>query len=258
MNTSRSFDRAAGYYDQTRPWLGPFAKAGTQAILEITGAEARVLDVGTGTGRISVPLLERGLDLIGCDLSVKMLQRLQEKFPPARLAQADAALLPFPTGAFDVVMTAHILHLIPVWRQALREFHRVLKPGGQYLNLKTWEAVGVSHRARMREFWRGWLATQGVDARLPGVQGKDELLEELRSMGADLREVEVMRYPLKYTFREELGRFESRVYSDAWEIPDPIFDASLKELRAWIEQEYSDLDTPREDEVRFGIDVVHF
>jgi hypothetical protein len=64
MNKSRSFDRAAGYYDQTRPWQEPFANAGTQAILDMTGPRARVLDVGTGTGRISVPLLERGLDLI--------------------------------------------------------------------------------------------------------------------------------------------------------------------------------------------------
>lgn len=258
MNKSRSFDRAAGYYDQTRPWQQPFADAGSQAILDITGPGARVLDVGTGTGRISVPLLERGLDLIGCDLSAKMLHKLQEKFPSARIARADATLLPFPTNSFDVVMTAHILHLIPAWRDALREFQRALKPGGQYLNLKTWEVVGTSLRATMREFWRGWLAAQGVDARLPGVQGKDELRQELQSMGAQWKEVEVIRYSLTYTLREELSRFESRVSSDAWEVPDPIFDASLKELRAWVEGEYSDLDEPREEEVRFSIDVVNF
>ena len=37
MNSSRSFDRAASYYDQTRPLPGPIAEAGMQAILEITG-----------------------------------------------------------------------------------------------------------------------------------------------------------------------------------------------------------------------------
>jgi ubiquinone/menaquinone biosynthesis C-methylase UbiE len=258
MSKSRHFDRAAEYYDQTRPWLEPFATAGTQAILDITGPEARILDVGTGTGRISIPLLERGVDLIGCDLSAKMLQRLQEKSPSARIAQADASLLPFPTSSFDVVMTAHILHLIPTWRDALREFRRILKPGGHYLNLKTWEAVGISFRGKMREFWRAWLATQDVDARLPGVQGKEDLLQELLSMGAQWSEVEVIRYPLEFTLREELSRFESRVYSDAWDIPDPIFDASLDELRAWVEQEYGDLDGPRQDEVRFTIDIVRF
>lgn len=258
MNNSRSFDRAASYYDQTRPFLEPVAKQGSQAILDITGSGARILDVGTGTGRISIPLLERGLDLVGCDLSSKMLRRLQEKFPSARIAQADAARLPFPTAHFDAVLTAHVLHLIPSWREALREFRRVLAPGGAYLNLKTWEAVGVSVRGQIREFWRSWLEARGVDARLQGVRNNAEFLQELESMGARLDLVEVLRYPHIYTLREELERFESRIYSDAWEVPDAIFDASLKDLRAWIDHEYGDLDQTHEEEVRFAIDVARF
>src|SRR5215510_15678751 len=132
MNPSRSFDRAADIYDQTRPLLEPI-KHGLQTILDIISPKARVLDVGTGTGRISIPLLERGLDLIGCDISSKMLRRLQDKFPAARIAQADASLLPFPNNQFDAVLTVHVMHLIPPWREALREFRRVLAPGGTYL-----------------------------------------------------------------------------------------------------------------------------
>ena len=258
MSRSRSFDRAASYYDQTRPFLEPIAQAGVQAILDLISRDARVLDVGTGTGRISIPLLERGLDLIGCDLSEKMLRRLQEKLPSARIAQADASQLPFPTDSFDALMTAHILHLIPTWREALREFRRVLRPDGVYLNLKTWEVTGVSIRAQMRETWRKWLDTQGVDARLPGVQGSAEFLEELRSMGAHLSAVEVIRYSLRYTLREELERFASRISSDSWEVPDDIYDASLKELRLRAEADYGDLDQPHEDEVRFTIDIARF
>jgi ubiquinone/menaquinone biosynthesis C-methylase UbiE len=258
MSKSRSFDRAAGYYDQTRPLIEAVAKQGTQAILDITGPGARVLDVGTGTGRISIPLLERGLDLIGCDLSFKMLLRLQEKFPSVRIARADAARLPFPTDHFDAVLTAHVLHLIPSWREALREFRRVLVPGSAYLNLKTWEVVGISIRSQMREFWRSWLEARGVNARLQGVRDHAEFLQELQSTGTQLTEVEVVRYPLIYTLREELSRFESRIYSDSWEVPDAIFDASLKELRTWVDNEYGDLDQTREDEVRFAIDVARF
>src|SRR5262245_36888607 len=150
MNSSRSFDRAAHIYDQTRLLFEPIATHGIQAILDITVPEARVLDVGTGTGRISIPLLDRGVDLIGCDLSGKMLRRLQEKLPPARIVQSDASHLPFRTAHFDVVLTVHVLHLIPPWREALREFKRVLKPEGIYLNVKTWEAVGTSIRGQIR------------------------------------------------------------------------------------------------------------
>jgi hypothetical protein len=93
---------------------------------------------------------------------------------------------------------------------------------------------------------------------LPGVQGNEEFLEELQSMGAQFREVEVLRYPRPFTLREELERFSSRIYSDSWEIPDAIFDASLQELRTWVEREYGELDQKHEDEVRFSMDVARF
>jgi ubiquinone/menaquinone biosynthesis C-methylase UbiE len=258
MNNSRSFDRAAHIYDQTRLLLEPIATHGIQAILDLIGPKARVLDVGTGTGRISIPLLERGLDLIGCDLSAKMLRRLQEKLPSARIIQSDASRLPFPTAHFDVVLTVHVLHLIPPWREALREFRRVLKSEGTYLNVKTWEAVGTSIRGQMRDFWRSWLGTQGVNAQLTGVKSNAESLRELQSLGARLTEVEVIRYPHTFTLREELERFAARVYSDAWDIPDAIYDASLKELRTWVDHEYGNLDQQLHDDVRFVIDVARF
>jgi len=258
MSDSRSFDRAASFYDETRPLAEPSAKPGIQAILDITGPRARLLDVGTGTGRISIPLLERGLDLIGCDLSPKMLSRLQEKYPAARIAQADASYLPFPSDHFEFVMTVHILHLIPSWRDVLREISRVLQPGGAYLNVKTWGSTGASSRERLRMFWRDWLGTQGFNAYNPGLRDQDQFVRELGSMGADVREVEVLRYPLTFTLREEMERFAARIYSDSWDIPNPVFDASIQELRTWVENEYGDLDQPRQDEVRFAIDIARF
>lgn len=258
VSTSRSFDRAAGYYDETRPALEAIATQGTQAILDIAGPTARILEVGAGTGRISIPLLERGIDLVGCDLSLKMLTRLQEKFPAARIVQSDASTLPFPTTSFDAVLTAHVLHLISSWRHVLREFRRVLRPGGVFLNLRTWATVGVSTREQVRTHWRRWLEERGVNAYLPGVQSNEEFHQALQSMGARLTEVEVLRYPLKFTLREELERFASRIYSDSWEIPDAIFESSLKELRTWVQHEYGDLEQQREDEVRFAIDVTRF
>lgn len=258
MKPSRSFDRAANFYDQTRPLFEPIATHGIQAILDLAGPQARVLDVGTGTGRISIPLLERGLDLIGCDLSSKMMGRLKEKLPAARIAQADASRLPFPAGQFDMVLTVHVLHLIPAWREALREFKRVLVPGGRYINVKTWDAVGTTIRGEMRRYWRRWLGEQGVDANLTGVRSNEDSLPELQSLGAHLTEMEVVRYPLSFTLRGELERFASRAYSDAWEIPEAIFDASLEALRTWVDHEYGDLDQPRADEVRFVIDAARF
>ena len=258
MSTSRSFDRAAAYYDQTRPLPEPVAKEGIQAILDLMRPQARVLEVGAGTGRISIPLLERGLDLIGCDLSPKMLSRLREKSASARIVQADAVQLPFPSASFEGVITVHVLHLIPSWRDALHELRRLLVPGGAYLNVTTWATAGVSPRDQMRQHWRRWLESQGVNAYLPGVRSREEFVRGLEAMGARVTEMEVVRYSMVYTLREELDRFRSRIYSDAWDIPDAIFEASMKELRAWVEREYGSLDEPRQDSLRFAIDVVRF
>ena len=258
MTSSRSFDRAASVYDQTRPLTAPGATLGIQAILDIAGPGARILEVGTGTGRIGIPLLERGANVIGCDLSAKMLARLREKLPSARIVQVDAAHLSFPAAHFDAVLTVHVMHLVGLWREALREFRRVLKPGGAYLNARTWETVGTSVRGQVRDYWRTLVAAHGVDGRHPGAQARQDLLQELQHVASSLVEVEVARFTHDYTLRDELERFEARVYSDTWSVPNAIYAASLAELRAWTSREYGSLDIQLVDEVRFAIDVARF
>src|SRR5262245_54149089 len=258
MKTSRSFDQAAEVYDQTRPLFEATAEPGIQSLLDAAGPGARILEAGTGTGRISIPLLERSADLIGCDLSEKMLRRQHEKYPAARLLQADAVFLPFPSGIFDAVLTVHVMHLIGPWRAALREFKRVLKRDGVFLNVRTYEAVGTSLRGQMRDHWRDWLKTQGVDTQHPGAQSGEELKAELGSLGAHLEEVEAVRFAHSYSLRSELDRYAGRVFSDTWSVPEPLYQASLEELRDWTIREYGDLDSDQEETSRFVFDAAYF
>ena len=251
MNTSRSFDQAADFYDNTRPLFGVTADVGIQSLMDAAGEEARILEVGTGTGRISVPLMERGADLIGCDLSAKMLLRQREKYPSARLVQSDAPSLPFPSAHFDTILIVHVMHLIGPWREALREFKRVLAAGGALLNVSTSATVGESIRDRMRDHWRGWLEKQNVNTRQPGAQSGEEVRAELRLLGAHLIEVEVVRFSFPFSLRAELERYASRVFSDTWSVTEPLYQASLEDLREWVAREYGDLEAEREETVRF-------
>ena len=189
MNSSLSFDQAADSYDSTREFPEAVATRGIQAILEAAGHGALMLDAGTGTGRISIPLMRRGANVIGCDISSKMMAVLRQKYPGACLAEADASRLPFSSGHFDAVTTCHVMHLIGPWRAALEEYRRVLKRGGVYINARTEETEKESPGQRISAFWASRVASYGASQKRPGVQSKEELHEALREMGAALEEV---------------------------------------------------------------------
>jgi SAM-dependent methyltransferase len=60
-----------------------------------------VLDVGCGTGKSLLPLVRRGYDGAGCDLSPAMLSRARSALPEVPLHRADMRALPRSIGVFD-------------------------------------------------------------------------------------------------------------------------------------------------------------
>ena len=258
---SLNFDQAAGYYDQTRNLPEPLATGGIQIMLDQlqarAGRQARLLEVGTGTGRIGLPLVERGANLFGCDLSAKMLARQHAKQPAARLTQADAAALPFAAAQFDGVLTIHVLHLVGDWRGALREIRRVLRAGGVYLN--SWNPqTKIDMDTRLRDYWRGRVEAHGAEWRRPGVQSRDELLDELTHMGATVQELTAARLVSANSPQSVIDGIASRTYSETWDIPDGVFAETLAELRAWAAQNYGDLTRTESVERLYVFDVARF
>ena len=139
MGKSLTFDQAVSYYDQPRAdpeWVSAAITDSLIRIGRITPA-SRVLEIGIGTGRIALPLLKRGIGVVGIDLSMAMMGELQKKTESANdhlaLAQADANALPFPAASFDGAYAVHVYHVVANWRDALRDAWRVVKPGGYFL-----------------------------------------------------------------------------------------------------------------------------
>lgn len=55
------------------------------------------------------------------------------RFPDVEFVRADAASLPFASGAFEAVTARHVLSLVPDPRRALEEFRRVSRSEGRFL-----------------------------------------------------------------------------------------------------------------------------
>lgn len=133
-----SFDEQAASYDlwYVTP-LGHLVdrveKESIFALLpEVSGL--RILEVGCGTGNISLALAHQGARVVGLDRSGPMLARAQDKARQEQLAitwiKGLASLLPFADERFDGVLCILTLDFMADREMALREMIRVLRPGG--------------------------------------------------------------------------------------------------------------------------------
>lgn len=104
-------------------------------------AGSRVLDLGTGGGRLVARLSSVARDVVAADLSEALLARAP-RLPNVHYAQMNALQLGFPAQAFDVVISLGLCEYLSDLGGFLHEAHRVLRPGGTlaftYHQLSTW------------------------------------------------------------------------------------------------------------------------
>ena len=136
---SRTFwDRWAWFYDLAE-WTNRRAyAAAADRTAGLVPAGARVLDCAAGTGAFSLAAARRAGCVLCTDRSEAMLDRARKKAAKRGLhnigfAQRDITALPDPDGAFDAVIAANVIHLLPEPETAVRELWRVTAPGGRLI-----------------------------------------------------------------------------------------------------------------------------
>jgi ubiquinone/menaquinone biosynthesis C-methylase UbiE len=220
---------------------------------------ARVLDVGAGTGRIGKAFLAAGDFYVGVDSSLAMLQEFSAK-PEFResktslLAQAEGRQLPFQNASFDLVLLMQVLSAAGNWRPLLDECRRVLRPGG---------VIAVGH-AKSPE--------SGVDAQLK------------RQLVAILAEMQVPWHQPRESRRQALAWLESAStrhwYREAasWKVstsaddflsrhrtgarfaalPLAVQEESLATLRGWAETNFGSVNASFDEQHSFELGIFEF
>src|SRR3954466_3202668 len=92
---------------------------------------ARGADLGCGTGSLSVLLADEGYAVDGVDFSPEMVDAAREKAagrPGLRFAVGDAGAPPLEPATYDVVLSRHVLWVLPDKAVALESWVRLLRP----------------------------------------------------------------------------------------------------------------------------------
>jgi len=170
------FNAIAETYDTLR-----FVQVCARRLVELAAIPpgAQVLDVATGTGWAALAVAQRVGPtgrVLGVDLAPDLLERAQQKVAKAGLThvefrEGDAERLDLTDQCFDVVLCASALFFVPDMLAALREWHRVLKPGGQV----GFSGFGPTVLQPLRDLWEARLRQYGVS--LPTAPPNQRLAE---------------------------------------------------------------------------------
>jgi SAM-dependent methyltransferase len=136
MSDTDLWDREAETFDQAADHglSDPRCRAAWRDLLvgALPAAPARVADLGCGTGTLSLLLAEAGHAVTGVDLSPAMVERARAKAGHvATFHEGDAAEPPLDQGAYDVVLSRHVLWALPDPAAALARWIGLLAPEGR-------------------------------------------------------------------------------------------------------------------------------
>lgn len=151
QETRQIWDEAAASFDN-EPDHGlrdPQVRHAWTELLKVwlPSASSALLDVGCGTGSLSVVLTGLGHIVTGIDISPEMINRAQAKAAAAGYSiefhVMDAAAPQFPPGSFDVIVCRHLLWTLPEPSLVLQRWVDLLKPGGRLILIEGYWSTGA-------------------------------------------------------------------------------------------------------------------
>ena len=151
--TRNPWDDEAGTFDEA-PDHGlrdPVARERWAALVRrLLPPSGGALDIGCGTGTLSLLMAELGLTVTGIDSSTRMLEVAREKAAKAganvTFTLGEAAHPALPAAGFDAVLCRHVLWALPHPAAALANWTRLLRPGGRLVLIEGFWHTGAGLR----------------------------------------------------------------------------------------------------------------
>lgn len=215
---SVSFDRAAEIFNRTRGIPHSVMEKIVESLKKELEESRLILDVAIGTGRFARPLKDAGFNVVGIDISKKMLQKAYET-GSNNLVLGDACNLPFTDSTFDASISVSTLHLIKNWKSALQEITRVTKK-----SLFTVSRAPLDHEATPSHIYKELLKKYGHSYNHPGTG-----LWKLKDIIKPTQSHFVTSY--KVNTNELIAFHAERAFSYQWDVPDDLHENAMKELK---------------------------
>ncbi|MFN2287765.1 MAG: class I SAM-dependent methyltransferase [Chromatocurvus sp.] len=245
-------DRVAGQYDALRGHPSEISSRIGEAIIGLAGSGASILEVGVGTGRIALPSVWAGGNVVGVDLSAEMLAALAgREIAGLSLVRGDITRLPFRDSAFDAAVCVHVLHLVDS-RTVLADLLRLVRPGGVIILGRDWVDPASFAGALRNEFRQAVVdLAESIDFPV-GARGLVQQVVELGGEAVDNgTEQTAVEWESALSPRQVLDGIASRDDAESWVLPDELLNRVMTRLNDFANASWSDLNTKQTVTRRF-------
>jgi trans-aconitate methyltransferase len=120
----------AQLYDEKHDFVSKYAEKLVEQVN--SGSDQTILDLGCGTGKLSIDLARNGARVVGLDMSEEMIRKAKSTYPSMEFFVADARKMEY-IDYFDTVFSNAVLHWIKDQKTLLQAIWRALKPGGHFI-----------------------------------------------------------------------------------------------------------------------------
>lgn len=255
---SADFSPIAHRYDVSRHLPEPILLSAYRRLEEagVLAPSSQVLDIGCGTGQLSLPLAGLGYQVTGVDISAAMIERAQAKVRPSQVATflvADATRLPFAAQNFDVTVVSKLFQHVSAWQRAIEEILRVTKPGGCVLHLMDHGAF----RHTLRQHLERMADAAGYQNRYLGTRHSEEIHAYFHVCGSSLRQIDLqdLRWEKRITYAQALQEIQERLFAEFWGLPESVYEQFVRQLEEWVKAQPEGAETVEVLSVSLAIDI---